>query len=109
MIRTPILAAALIAAAPAFAQSVATSPAAKSMPSAATAPIKQATATTVMQIDVNTATVDQLSSIKGLNRTLAEAIVKGRPYKSLDELTKNKALPEDVFARVKGELTIHQR
>jgi competence protein ComEA len=108
MLRKSILIAALLAAAPAFAQSAATAPAVKTMPSP-TAHVTSVTATTAAPLDVNTATMEQLSSMKGLNKTFAEAIVKGRPYKSLDELTKNKVLPADVFARVKDELTVRHQ
>jgi competence protein ComEA len=106
MLRKSILIVASLVAIPAFAQSAATAPNARSMP--APAPVKHAMATTASPLNVNTATVEQLSSTKGLNKTFAEAIVKGRPYKSLEDLTKNKVLPEDVFARVKSELTIGQ-
>jgi competence protein ComEA len=107
MIRTSMIAAAVFAATSAFAQTAATAPGAKPMaPVASPTPIRQATA--MAPVDVNTATLEQLSATKGLNKTLAEAIVKGRPYKSLDELTKNKILSEEIFAHVKDELTIRR-
>ncbi len=94
MIRTVVLAAALIAAAPAFAAPNAPQPSPVAM-HATTAPV-----------DINSATVDQLAAVKGLNRSLAEAIVKGRPYKSEDELTKRGVLPEPAFREAKGGLTV---
>jgi DNA uptake protein ComE-like DNA-binding protein len=106
MLRKSILIVASLVALPALAETAAMPTPTKTAP--APAPMKQAMATTASPLDVNTATVEQLSSAKGLNRTFAEAIIKGRPYKSLDELTKNKVLPEGVFARVKSELTIGQ-
>ncbi len=107
MIRTSIVVAALLASASAFAQ---TAPGAKAgAPAASPAPIRQAMATSAAPLDVNTATVEQLSATKGLNKSLAESIVKGRPYKSLDELTKNKILTPEVFAQVKDELTVRHQ
>lgn len=106
MLRKSILIVASLIALPALAETAATAPGSKIAPAAA--PVRQAMAATATPLDVNTATVEQLSSAKGLNKSFAEAIVKGRPYKNLEDLTKNKVLPEDVFAHVKGELTIGQ-
>lgn len=100
-----ILAIALFASTPAFAQTAATP---------ATKPVAPAVAPTAVKhveaapLDINTATVEQLSTAKGLNKTLAEAIVKGRPYKSTDELVKNKVLTESIFSQAKDGLTVKQ-
>jgi len=103
MIRKIAFVAALIAAAPAFAQT-ATAPAAR--PVAPTA-IRQTAATPeTARVDVNSATADQLAAVKGVTAIYAEAIVKGRPFKSVDELSTRKILPADVFAQVKEQLTI---
>lgn len=99
MIRAPYLAAAVLFAGPAFAETAV--PAAKPA-----APMPAPAAHAMMRMDVNTATSEQLASVKGLDKTLAEAIVKGRPYKSLDDLTKNKVLPQTTFAEVKDHLTV---
>ncbi len=102
-----ILAIALFASAPAFAQT-ATAPAAKPAAgpaAAATAPVKQVVAV-AQPLDINTATVEQLAGVKGLTHTLAEAIVKGRPYKSTDELVKSRILTETLFTQVKDGLTV---
>lgn len=105
-----ILAIALFASAPAFAQT-ATVPGAKppASPAAAattaTAPVKQVVAVS-QPLDINSATVEQLSGVKGLTHTLAEAIVKGRPYKTTDELVKNRILTDALFAQVKDGLTV---
>jgi DNA uptake protein ComE-like DNA-binding protein len=105
MIRKMILAAALLAAAPAFAQ---TAPAAK--PMTTPAPV-QSTAMTpdAARLDINSATVEQLAGVKGLGKTLAEAIVKGRPYKSADDLVTSKILTGEVFALVKDFLIVRQK
>ena len=44
--------------------------------------------------------------MKGLTHTLAEAIVKGRPYKAADELVKNRILTDALFAQVKDGLIV---
>ncbi|PWB80479.1 MAG: hypothetical protein C3F11_17840 [Methylocystaceae bacterium] len=100
-----ILAIALFASAPAFAQTAA-SPAAKpANPTVAPTTVRQV-APEAAPLDINSATIEQLTVAKGLNKTLAEAIVKGRPYKSTDELVKNKILTEAVFAQAKNGLTV---
>jgi competence protein ComEA len=39
-------------------------------------------------LDINTATQQQLEAVKGVGAATAKKIIAGRPYKSLDELTK---------------------
>ena len=57
-------------------------------------------------LDINVATVEQLAGVKGLTHTLAEAIVKGRPYKATDELVKSRILTEALFTQIKDGLTV---
>lgn len=100
MIRTAIIVAAIFAAAPVLAQSA---PVGKH-PAPAAAPVQQAKAEA--RLDINVATIEQLMAVKGLNKTQAEAIVHGRPFKSVDELATSNILPADVFAAVKDRLTV---
>lgn len=97
MVRKIAFVLALLAGTPALAQPGAAPAASPSVPSPAQA---------AALIDINSATAEQLAGLKGLDKTFAEAIVKGRPYKSTDDLVKNKILPEAVFARVKETLTV---
>lgn len=112
MIRTTLLAAALLAAAPVFAQTMAPAPAAKPAKPAMTAtmPAKPATMPhDALLTDINTATVEQLAGVKGLTLAFAEAIVKGRPYTTTDELAKSKILSTEVYALVKDFLTVGRK
>ena len=103
MIRTVLLVAALFAAGEASAQMA---PAANSdSPPAASAPTAKMAAEAT-RIDINTATVQELSTVRGLSKVFAEAIVKARPFKSVDELTTGKILPATVFAAVKDQLIV---
>lgn len=43
-------------------------------------------------INLNTATEKELKSVRGIGSTLAEKIIAGRPYKSLDDLKKIKGI-----------------
>lgn len=100
MIRTALIAAVLLSAAPALAQSapVGTRPAPAATP---VQPVK-----TDARLDINTATIERLLSVKGLTKTQAEAIVLGRPFKSVDELAASNILPAEVFAKVKDQLMV---
>jgi competence protein ComEA len=95
-----------VAATPALAETT-TQPAAKPVnPVVAPALGKHEAATTML--DINTATMEQLAATKGLDRPLAEAIVKGRPYKAPGDLVKHKILSDAQFAAVKGDLVVKQ-
>jgi competence protein ComEA len=98
MIRNVLLAAALLATAPAFAETAATKPTSPA-PSAKMAGEAQ-------RLDVNTATVEQLMAVKGFNKTVAEAIVKGRPFKSVEDLTARKIVSGDILTPVKDQLIV---
>jgi len=59
----------------------------------------------VASIDVNTATQSQLEAIPAL-KPYADKIIKGRPYKSLDQLEEKNILPKDVFGATKSQLKV---
>ncbi|MFH1984472.1 MAG: helix-hairpin-helix domain-containing protein [Pseudomonadota bacterium] len=44
------------------------------------------------RIDINTASAEQLAAIKGIGPSLAAEIISGRPYRSVDALTKVKGI-----------------
>ncbi|WP_424360088.1 ComEA family DNA-binding protein [Methylocystis parvus] len=97
MIRNVLLAAALLAAAPAFAETAAPKPAL--IPS-------NKMATEAQRLDLNAATVEQLMAVKGFNKSVAEAIVKGRPFRSVEDLTARKIVSGDVLTPVKDQLIV---
>lgn len=57
-------------------------------------------------LDPNTATVDQIMLLPGIGEVLAERIVEGRPYKSVDDLRRVPGIGEKVFAGLKDSLQI---
>lgn len=109
-----VLAAAV--SAPAFAQapstSPATSPAAKpqvtapsaTAPSAAT-PVKPAAAV----VDINSATLAELQTLKGVGAARAEAIIKARPHKGKDDLLTKKIVPQNVYNDIKDKIVARQK
>lgn len=57
-------------------------------------------------IDPNTATIDEIMLLPGVGEVLAERIVEGRPYNSVEDLRRVPGLGEKVFARLKDSLQI---
>ncbi len=69
-------------------------------------PTAQATATE--KLDLNTATAIQLSGLSGIGEVRAKAIIKNRPYKTKDELVKNKVIPQAVYDKIKESIIAKQ-
>ena len=57
-------------------------------------------------VSIQTASVDELAGVKGLNLKLAKEIIKARPFASLADLVRVRGLGEKSVARLKGLLTI---
>jgi DNA uptake protein ComE-like DNA-binding protein len=91
------LAALPLAASP---QATAAKPAAHSAASA-----KQATAPAVDLVDINTASVEELTALPGIGEIYAKKIVAGRPYKSKYELVTRRIIPRSTYSKMR-ELVI---
>jgi DNA uptake protein ComE-like DNA-binding protein len=63
-------------------------------------------AVTSKGVSVNTARVEELTAVTGLNKKVAEAIVKQRPYSSLDELRRVKGLTASILAKIRAGLKL---
>ena len=60
-------------------------------------------------VDVNTADVKELSSLKGIGKTKAESIIKYREtkcFKTIQELTHVKGIGQKIFEQNKDNLTL---
>ena len=59
-------------------------------------------------IDINKASVDELTTVTGIGRVLAERIVEFRdangPYASVDDLLKVKGIGEKLLEKIRGRL-----
>jgi competence protein ComEA len=60
-------------------------------------------------IDINSATKEELSALKGIGPARSDAIVKGRPYKGKDELVRKSIIPESVYADIKDQIIAKQK
>ena len=118
--RKTILALCLCAAAafatPCFAQAVQpavpdkASPTAPAMPNKAkpATPKPAAISAPAQLIDINTASEQELSALKGIGDVRAANIVKNRPYKGKDELVQKKIVPPAVYAAIKDMIIAKQ-
>ncbi len=57
-------------------------------------------------IDPNTASVDKIMLLPGVGEVLAERIVEGRPYRTVEDLRRVPGIGEKVFAGLKDSLQI---
>ena len=74
-----------------------------------TASIRTARHAHAEQLDVNTATADQLQAVVGITPIYAKRIVAGRPYTTKRQLLTHGILPASVYSQVKDELVAHRK
>ena len=62
------------------------------------------------KVNVNTATVDELATLKGVGKAKAEAIVAYRTangnFKTVEELTKVKGIGDKILEKIMPEITV---
>lgn len=86
------------AAKPAAAKPAAPAPAAKT----------EAAKPAAEPMDINSASENELASLKGIGEVRAKAIVKGRPYKGKDDLLRKKIVPKNVYEDIKDQIIAKQ-
>ncbi len=113
--RNAIFALCLIAGAafvtPCFSQAVQPAAPEKAAPAPAAKPTKPKPAPKAAPanlIDINTASEEQLRSLKGVGDVRATAIVKNRPYKGKDELVQKNIVPQAVYDGIKDKIIAKQ-
>lgn len=62
-------------------------------------------AQTQWQINVNTASEQELDTLSGVGMVTADKIVKGRPYQRIEELIERKILGQSTFDKIKDKIT----
>jgi DNA uptake protein ComE-like DNA-binding protein len=60
----------------------------------------------VVKVDLNTAGVEEIARLPGMNVQIAEKITEKRPYRKLDELITKKVLGKKEFAQVREYIVI---
>jgi DNA uptake protein ComE-like DNA-binding protein len=58
------------------------------------------------RISVQTASVEELAQVKGISKKLAQEIVRARPYKALNELTRVKGLGEKTLRLLRDAIKV---
>jgi competence protein ComEA len=61
------------------------------------------------QVDLNSATKDELMKLDGIGEARADAIIKGRPFKGKDELVAKKILPKAAYDKIKDKIIAKQK
>lgn len=66
--------------------------------------VKVPAARSDVRLNLNRASVTELAKLPGVGEARARAIVKGRPYRSKEELVKRKIVSDAVYEDIKGNL-----
>ena len=103
LLMAAVLALGLMGAPGAVAQSPKDKPAKTDAPSAAKTPnVKKE------PIDVNTASAEELQSLKGIGEAYTKKIIENRPYKGKDELVSKNVIPQATYDKIKGQIIAKQ-
>ena len=57
-------------------------------------------------VNINTASKEELMSLKGIGAAKAEAIIAARPFTSTDEIKKVKGIGESIYNNIKDEIIV---
>ena len=57
-------------------------------------------------VDLNTASKEELMSLKGIGTAKAEAIIAARPFTSTDEIKKVKGIGEGIYNNINDEIIV---
>ncbi len=78
------------------------------VPASAPAPVapKAPVAVKDVRVSVQTASVDELASVPGLNKKIAQEIVRSRPFKSLDDLAAVRGIGDKTLRKLRSSLKV---
>ncbi len=61
-----------------------------------------------LRLDLNTATVGELTTLPGIDQTTAEKIVSERPYNRTDDLVKMNIITQVTYDQIKDQIVAKQ-
>jgi competence protein ComEA len=73
------------------------------------AAVENKTAAKAELLDINTATKEQLTALKGIGEAYSAAIIKNRPYARKDELVSKKVVPQATYDKIKDLIIAKQK
>jgi competence protein ComEA len=57
-------------------------------------------------ININTASKEEIDQLFGIGEVRAQAIIDGRPYKTIEDVKNVKGIGDGIFAKIKDQITV---
>lgn len=61
------------------------------------------------QVDINSASLDELQTLPGIGQAYSKKIIENRPYKSVEELRTRKVVPQGTYSKIRDKVIANGR